>query len=250
MNSQQLKTAALAWLRYGRQYKMVCTEVGPMHCDVLGLNSKIAVEIEVKVSISDLKREFIDKSAKHYLYSNVDKAWYLPNYFYFLLPEDIIEKARPIIEEQSPKTGIGVFTNYNRHGENVSIVKKPTKIHTNPPSTRLIDATIARMSSELVGLHVSLDGSIDMLYRSIEGIKTGVLDRVKEAAGALDCEDLNEDLFNRAAKIAMAVEGIPVEEFRELPEQNQRKWFSAAMLLLDRVNDEKLEAAIDRNLAI
>lgn len=51
-------------------------------------NSWYAYEIEVKISVSDFKNDF-NKSKKHLLLSS-GKAKYIPNYFYYAVPDGMI----------------------------------------------------------------------------------------------------------------------------------------------------------------
>jgi hypothetical protein len=110
-----LHTEALAWLRYGKRMPIVCTEAGKWNADVLGMNSKMCIEVEVKHSISDLRADFRNKAHKHYLYQQAnpkhatgyEKGWHtnIPNFFYFLTPAELKDKALEIIADKAPYAG-------------------------------------------------------------------------------------------------------------------------------------------------
>lgn len=61
ISSEDLKTLGMCWLRYKKQLDIVCTEDPLRSADVLGTDSSIQcrtmIEIEVKVSLADLKND-------------------------------------------------------------------------------------------------------------------------------------------------------------------------------------------------
>src|ERR1700761_5989417 len=111
MDSSILKTEALCWLRFAKHMPYVATETGYWAADVFGANDKFSIEVEVKVSIADLKREFTTKTAKHYLYANAEASPTkgAPNYFYFYVPQELEQQALEVIKEKAPKAGLAVY---------------------------------------------------------------------------------------------------------------------------------------------
>jgi len=72
------------------------------------------IEIEVKVSKSDLLSEFVNKSSKHDdLLLNSKDA---PNYFYFAVPEELVDFTKTLLKEKGKKNyGIIQYKEKWRH---------------------------------------------------------------------------------------------------------------------------------------
>lgn len=82
-------------------------------------NNRMVVEVEIKASLSDLKKEKLKACrTDHY-------AGFRPNYFVFCIPDFLLPEARTIIEEDFPFAGIVVFNGT----QNLSVEKKMRKIH-------------------------------------------------------------------------------------------------------------------------
>ena len=61
MNSNEMKTKVLHYLRFKRDYSLVATEAGRKkknNADVLASNFEEIVEVEIKISKYDLKKDF------------------------------------------------------------------------------------------------------------------------------------------------------------------------------------------------
>lgn len=105
-----MKYAALSWLRYAKNADLVCTEVGTHNlkdvCGVWigndGLPTSMA-EIEIKVSVSDLKHDF---EGKKYKYANYEKGEKCPNYLYYLVPLVMVPIAVPYLNGKNKKYGV------------------------------------------------------------------------------------------------------------------------------------------------
>jgi len=178
VNSRELKNEAMAWLRFVKRFPIVATEVGNWKADVLGLDEKTSTEVEVKVSKSDLKAEFRNKGAKHYVYGNVGTG-FVPTYFYLFVPEYMREQALEVAGTANPKYGVAIYhpESGNMPGQKTEIARRASKLVERPPSTRLVKAATARMSSELCGLHRAL-------YELSERVN-GVVDLVTTEAARL-----------------------------------------------------------------
>ncbi len=100
MNANEIKTKVLHYWRFTRSgYNYIATEVGKFKSDVLISNKKEIIECEVKISKEDLKKEFDKK--KHEIYKK-PSTWYskwIPNKFYFAVPEEILDIALDITKD-------------------------------------------------------------------------------------------------------------------------------------------------------
>ena len=151
-----LHAEAMAWLRYGKKLPIVCTEVGRWNADVLGMNRTTCVEVEVKVSLADLRAEFRNKTKKHWVYSHAEGTNYgdVPNYFYFCLAEGLGDKAEALIEAEAPTAGIVVHAPGQIAGRCLTLVRKAKRLKATPPSAAEIRTALLRMGSQLCGLNV------------------------------------------------------------------------------------------------
>lgn len=155
MNSNQLKSEALAWLRYVCKKPYVCTECGRWSADVVGLDAKTSLEIEVKVSKADLRAEVSSKARKHAQYKEADNRYKatVPNRFYFLVPANLRDAALSVAAELNPAYGVLVERGFGRLGRRIDIVKRAGWLHRRPPPQSMLKVTVARMSSELATLY-------------------------------------------------------------------------------------------------
>ena len=100
MKANEIKTKVLHYWRFTRNgYNYIATEAGKFKSDVLVSNEKEIIECETKISKADLKKDFIKK--KHEIYKK-PTTWYsqwLPNKFYFAVPEDLVKEALALTEE-------------------------------------------------------------------------------------------------------------------------------------------------------
>jgi hypothetical protein len=156
--SEQIKTAVLCWLRFGRRYPYVCTEVGRFSADVLGATTKSITEVEVKVSKSDFRADFANKKNKHALYKNVSPryrgAGWLPNQMYFAVPEAMKDFALEQLAAQNPRYGLMIFKDGLADIHALECVKTAQKLHTVAPSPKILENILLRMGSELTNFHI------------------------------------------------------------------------------------------------
>ncbi len=122
MTSEQLKVKVIHYLRVARTMPYIATECGKYSADILALGNEL-VEVETKISISDLRAE--KKKEKHQFYSNPElllsgldqlRTWEqeykkgqyfsIPDKFYFAVPENLAEKALKITEEFNSLYGL------------------------------------------------------------------------------------------------------------------------------------------------
>jgi hypothetical protein len=176
-NSDDLKLAALHWLRFQKQLNYVATECGHWSADVIGCDDRDLVEIEVKVSLSDLRAEFRNKVEKHEYYpdplakieainktataswgkksTNLEKCWY-PTHMYFLVTKELAQDALEIVNAVCPKYGIMYF--YNHRGDSsvnshhIHVLKSARMLRKKGVAEAVRDKVASRMASELINL--------------------------------------------------------------------------------------------------
>jgi hypothetical protein len=110
-DAMDIKTLLLQYFRFNRGCNLVSYEYKYGHIDVIACNIKqqIAYEIEIKISINDLKNEL----KKHkYALDTHELLKVEGNYFYFAVPEPIKLKAKEIIEAKFPHAGLLCVHNY------------------------------------------------------------------------------------------------------------------------------------------
>lgn len=194
MDSLDLKVEALCWLRFTKHLHVVCTEGGSWNSDVVGMNTKFSVEVEVKVSKADMARDFSAKKAKHFLYKSGGEgaaASGVPNYFYFMVPPEMEEYAVAKVEKEASKAGVVVYdpSTPGRPGDHCRVARRPTKLHDEPPVCGFREAVLKRMGSELCARYVLQKNSMRQLYEQIRGTEVAVV----EAAKKLTKEDSSEE---------------------------------------------------------
>jgi hypothetical protein len=182
---KQIHAEALCWLRFGKKLPIVATEVGSWNADVLGMNDKISVEVEVKVSISDLQAEFRNKQQKHWVYAHGGNG--APSYIYFCMPEELIEKAKPILEEKAPYAGLLAYTGDNLlAGRNLVSIKRPKQLREVPPTARERERAIMRMSSQLCGLNLQQVEFQNRVVSKLDTAREDILRAVEAFAAVPD----------------------------------------------------------------
>lgn len=158
--SKELKVAGLCWLRFGKKFHYVATEVTTKHglADVFGCSEIQSIEIEVKTSKADLKNDFTAKSTKHYAYNNAIGRQN-PNLFYFLVPKELKDYAVTVLEENQSKAGLLSYdSDYSptqpRHS--IRSIKRPQSIHSTAPTAAFQTLILKRMASEICSLRFAI----------------------------------------------------------------------------------------------
>lgn len=154
----------MGWLRFGKRLPYVATEAGYFNADVLGADEYTLVEIEVKKSKSDLRRDFQTKSWKHMVYNGPgnDPHRWAPNLFYFLVPQELGDWAAEQLEQAKTPAGLLVLnkssfsTGFVPRG-NLVVRKRPKTIHKFPPQPFVLKRIAERMANELTGLRLILE---------------------------------------------------------------------------------------------
>ena len=159
MKSQDLKAEILGWLRYVRKQEIVCTEAGPWNADCWGLSDTRLIEVETKVTMSDLRSDF--RKPKHRAYAAGAQA---PNLFYFAVPVDMEIPAMAFLEEMGTrpefvvsKYGLVVVTRTDGYlGRQTREVRGAQRLHQRRPDEAMLRTAMLRQSSEVCGLHQAL----------------------------------------------------------------------------------------------
>ncbi len=144
-----LEYAGLYWLKHTKKCSLVCTEY--RYADLAGIMGKYWIEIEVKRSKQDLKRD-VSKS-KHKL----TDQWFAPNYYYFLVPEYLKEDA--VKEAASINKKYGVLYLKDGFGEYnyPEIAKKGFRLHDGNLTDNSIEDMMRRIGWDLVKAYKDLD---------------------------------------------------------------------------------------------
>lgn len=198
MHAEDLKTEAIAWLRYIRRCHLVCTEVGPYNSDCWGLSDDRLTEVETKISMADFKADF--RKDKHAVYSRQTQNYYgVPNTFYFCVPESLGDKALEFLEKiETPGLGYvkpgpvmdtvkkyGLLVAGNPHsgilGRRLTVVKKAAFIHKNAYSDSVRRTAEMRMSSELCGLRVTLSNHVYRIGEQIRDLTAATGEAYRQA---------------------------------------------------------------------
>lgn len=147
--TRKIKYKAMFWLRIDQRCMFIATEVGKYSADVLGINEKKMIEIEVKTSIEDFKNDF--KKLKHFTYGDeTSRDQWIPTHFYFAMPEILIPEARAFLEV-SEKRGVKKYGLIS--SDSWSVVKRAQWLHKNSPTNTVKTVCALRMGSELIRFH-------------------------------------------------------------------------------------------------
>jgi len=173
VDTELIASAAMGWLRFGKQFSFVAREAGMFSSDVLGSNTQTVTEIEIKVSTSDFRNDW--KKHKHEVYKELEHkhtrkwpsglgetSWLqtIPNQFYFACPAWMKEFAIEQVKEHEPKYGVIVMgdNTTNIHDpylwNRLRVVKRAKFLHREKPSSEMLIRLAARMASDLANLHL------------------------------------------------------------------------------------------------
>jgi hypothetical protein len=197
VNSDDLKTLAICWLRYKKQLDLVCTEDPARNADAIGTDSSIQcrkmIEIEVKLSIADLRNDIKkesgyslttinnkherlakaknkerhlikienkygvsfgpDRDGVHGVLWSEEDHSCLPTQFYFMVTEDIKDKTLAIVNELYPHAGVMVGKP-GPHGGVTEVIKTAPTLHRLLIAKGIKGQIAARMASEICRLRL------------------------------------------------------------------------------------------------
>lgn len=158
-HSGHLKTAVMAYYRF-KKMSVCADEV--FNADVLVDTGKEIIEIECKISKSDLRAD--SKKSKHNEFKDpLKKKWSIPNKFYICVPTELVEEAKIWTEEVNPAYGVIELSNtkyehwvkYTMGWENMLyFVKKAKPLHKEYHSKQ--ERIALRLSSKII--NASIEG--------------------------------------------------------------------------------------------
>jgi len=136
-----IKLTTLAYWRYDRHHI-----TGAIECrdaDVLTMSRGLMIaESEVKTNIADMRREIKTKRSKHWTMQTIlDKGYkygYLRakvNYFYFVVPERLKDKALEVVREIYPYAGLLVCRENIK--DIIGFQGEPSNVYSVKPAKRM-----------------------------------------------------------------------------------------------------------------
>lgn len=139
MTSFDIKFSLLWYFRFRRQW--LCATECHMW-DVVAINDKYIIEVEVKVSKSDLWHGEARKE-KHNHYRT--KIWpsHMPNKFYVCVPESLMEEAKKWVEATNKDYGIIIY-----RGHYDVVVRRTAKLLKDGYDESLKDDMLKRVCTE------------------------------------------------------------------------------------------------------
>lgn len=175
----KIKSILTHFLRFEKQFVYVATEAGFFNSDVLGVdkNDRL-IEFEIKVSFRDFMADF--KKSKHDLFQGrvpeellsrwgmVDGSYKLldnpqiperliesvPYRFYFVVTKEIEEKCLAHINSNNLPYGLYSFSEDGV----LDLIKRAPILKKHEATDRIKDVLALRMSSEIAGLRVKIEG--------------------------------------------------------------------------------------------
>lgn len=167
VTAKDITASIMANLRFAKQLKLVASEAGYFCSDVLAMDVDKGkfVEVEVKVSKSDLMADFKKYKHEYYLHQYRNKEplkesrrwkWYnsfVPKQFFFAVPERMLEYTLNAVDDL-PYGVICYRDNGLPHHRRVRIEKRATKLHDKAVAPNVVDNVLLRMSSELCNFHI------------------------------------------------------------------------------------------------
>ena len=125
MTADDMKAVVCCYWRFVRHCPLVATEttlstfgfLAEYPPDVMAVSKNgFLIETEVKVSITDLRREITKRKYRRgqrqgdpptfTWFQCFPSEWNIAKYFYFAMPVSIVEKAKPILSEFYPGAGV------------------------------------------------------------------------------------------------------------------------------------------------
>ncbi len=165
INSYYIKAHLLNYFRFHRGYMYIACECGDYKADFIACDGKEFIEVEIKTTYQDFIADF--KKRKHKRYKKLSGMW-TPNRFYFIVPENIVEKCAEYLRTAKLKYGLLVIADDKYYGKQlpqiyfestcdaIHIVKKAQALHTERVSLSVINSIVQRQSSELCKKYAEL----------------------------------------------------------------------------------------------
>lgn len=152
INSDYMKIVVASFYRYNRGFKYVCTEFKKI--DVCASEGSSLIEIECKISKSDLKKELKKKKHDYYSFKKKRKSVIIPNKYYIAITQEMAKDKEcfEIINKLNDKYGIIVVESWRC----ISFEKYAKKLHDDIIKIDDKDKIISRLSSENITLRKKL----------------------------------------------------------------------------------------------
>ena len=129
--TNEIKSTLLSYYKFFMHALLVGTEIetnkGIADIIVLCRKSSYIYEIEIKISVSDLKNEL--KKDKHkfpYKTKMFDSG---PNKYYFCVPTNILEETIQLANELNPKYGVLEYKPSLHYKDRINIIKQASLLH-------------------------------------------------------------------------------------------------------------------------
>lgn len=162
--SDIIKLELMKYFRFEKGMVFVCSEC-INQSDINAINDKCLVEVEVKISKSDFRREFEAptlkngtywKAKKHEFYANPENAYssyIIPNKFYFCVPEEMEQWAMEYLRGKNQKYGLLVYdVNILGKTSSIRLAKGARQLQTNPPNNNTWKQMGQRVTNEMITL--------------------------------------------------------------------------------------------------
>lgn len=159
--AEHLKYWLFYYYRIKRQFHYCASEVmvgWRWIADFIVCTNKDITEIEIKVSIADLKNDIVHKKYKFECLKDIreDKKLFMydkemiPNYFYYCVPEKIAIKAYEYLKDTP--YGLIIIPNHHYNDSDFFWIKQSSERFNKEYPNKLKEKIVARMSSEILGL--------------------------------------------------------------------------------------------------
>jgi len=149
--TNQIKASLLSYYKFKIGAKLVATEVATNHgtADVLVLTKSMKVyEIEIKISISDLKNE-LKKNDKNTEYRKWKYNYPSPNKYYFCVPSSMLEYTVEFASKLNNKYGVIEYRPTKYYMNRFRIIKKASFLHILNDTGKYENAIIQRIDNDL-----------------------------------------------------------------------------------------------------
>lgn len=181
--SDILKAELMKYFRYEKGMVFVCSE-GINCSDINAINDKCLVEVEVKISKADFRREFEAatlnngnywKEKKHQFYAHPEQAfssYKIPNKYYFCVPDEMAAWAMEYLKDKNPKYGLLIYdVNITGKTSKIRLSKGARQLQKEPPSQDVWRQIGMRVTSEMISLKVKCNE----VLKELEAVKKSVL---------------------------------------------------------------------------
>jgi len=171
ISPESIKWSVASYFRYTRQCPLIAFEADSQldsykdsQADILVVDKKrLLTEIEVKVSIADLRRDRSKK--KHWHFKRGDRRYPIHN-FYFAVPNDIANKACLVCDELYTYAGIIGSDGLGDYGVSIYRCAKALSYERLSFKKLLImireqSGTLCRLSGKVVDLERMLKSEVD-----------------------------------------------------------------------------------------